>query len=25
MLPEAIELGGLYRLAEMLRAQGMAG
>lgn len=25
LLPEAIELGGLYRLAEMLRAQGMAG
>jgi anion-transporting ArsA/GET3 family ATPase len=25
MLPETVELGGLYRLAEMLRAQGMAG
>jgi anion-transporting ArsA/GET3 family ATPase len=24
-LPEAIELGALYRLADMLRAQGMAG
>jgi anion-transporting ArsA/GET3 family ATPase len=25
LLPEAIELGALYRLAEMLRAQGMTG
>jgi anion-transporting ArsA/GET3 family ATPase len=25
LLPEAIDLGGLYRLAEMLRAQGMTG
>jgi anion-transporting ArsA/GET3 family ATPase len=25
LLPEAIELGALYRLADMLRAQGMAG
>jgi hypothetical protein len=25
LLPEAIELGALYRLAELLRAQGIAG
>ncbi len=25
LLPETVDLGGLYRLAELLRAQGMAG